>query len=339
VIHPKIAEVLASVPAPPPGPLDPEVLRAAEEAQVRPVEQRPAILGVADEMAHTEHREVPVRIYTPTSAPTYGLIIYMRGGAFFLGSLETHDEIARNLANATGHEVIAVDYRRAPEAAFPAGLQDCYAVVRWAVENGEQLCWDGEHLVIAGDSSGGNFVAGVAAMAHDDGFDAITAQVLYYLSLDLDFDTERYPSLRDNAEGYGLETAGLKPFNAFYLNSGADPADPLVSPIKRDNLSGLPPALIITAEHDPMRDEGELYGARLQAAGVPTVVRRFDGANHGFVQFFSWIPEYFEAFTETANFLKGLADEPGVGSDSDTGAQGAPKIDTVGTGHHGDDDD
>jgi len=155
-----------------------------------------------------------------------------------------------------------------------------------------------------GDSSGGNFVAAVAAMAHDDGFDRITNQVLFYPSLDLDFDVDRYASLRENAVGYGLETAGLRPFNACYLHSGADPADPLVSPIKRKDLRGLPPALIITGQYDPLRDEGELYGRRLREAGVDATVSRYAGAGHGFVQHFSWIPEYRRAFEETAAFLK-----------------------------------
>jgi acetyl esterase len=146
-------------------------------------------------------------------------------------------------------------------------------------------------------------VAAVAASAHDDGFSAITHQILFYPSLDLDFDVDRYPSLRENAEGYGLETAGLKPFNAFYLGSGADPADTLVSPIKRENLAGLPPALVITAEHDPLRDEGELYGRHLLEAGVEATVSRYAGANHGFVQNFAWIPEFYRAFEETGEFL------------------------------------
>jgi len=161
---------------------------------------------------------------------------------------------------SAARHVISVGYRLAPEAAFPAGLRDCYGVARWAAENGKSLKWDGATLAIAGDSSGGTFVAAVAAMARDDGFGRITHQVLYYPSLDLDFDQDRYASLRENAEGYGLETAALKPFNTFYIGSGADPADPPVSPIKRADLTGLPPALIITAEYDPLRDEGELYG-------------------------------------------------------------------------------
>jgi acetyl esterase len=145
-------------------------------------------------------------------------------------------------------------------------------------------------------------------MAQDDAVatgerSPITHQVLFYPSLDLDFDVDRYPSLRDNAEGYGLETAGLAPFNAFYINSGANPADPRVSPIKREDLSGQPPALIITAEYDPLRDEAELYGQRLREAGVDATVTRYAGANHGFVANFSWIPEYHRVFEETAAFL------------------------------------
>ena len=307
-LHPEIAKVLASLPAPPPGPLDPGAMRAAEEAMVPPPDQRPPLHAVEDTVARTPAGGVPVRIYTPGEADSYGLLVYVHGGAFFLGSLETHDHVARSLARSTGLKVVSVGYRRAPEAAFPAGLDDCYGVVRWAVDNGEDLAWDGTTLALAGDSSGGSFVAAVAAMAHDDAVasgrpEVVTHQVLLYPSLDLDFDVDRYASLRDNAVGYGLETAALKPFNAFYLESGADPDDPRVSPIKRHDLTGLPPALIVTAEHDPLRDEGELYGQRLREAGVDATVSRYPGAGHGFVQHFSWIPEYHRVFEETAAFL------------------------------------
>ncbi len=302
-LHPEIAKIVATLPAPPRGPIDPAVLRAGEEATVPPPEERLPLHAVEDATARTPVGDVPVRIYTPVEADSYGVLVYFHGGAFFLGSLDTHDHVARSLAKEAGLKVVSVGYRRAPEAAFPAGLEDCYAVVRWAAENGDSLGWDASTLAIAGDSSGGTFVAAVAAMAHDDGFDRISHQVLLYPSLDLDFDVDRYASLRENAEGYGLETAGLKPFNAFYLDSGADPADPLVSPIKREDLSGLPPALIVTAEHDPLRDEGELYGQRLREAGVEATVSRYAGANHGFVQNFSWIPDYYRVFEETAAFL------------------------------------
>ncbi|WP_326590851.1 alpha/beta hydrolase [Streptomyces brevispora] len=302
-LHPEIAKFLAGLPAPDGGPLDPVAMRTDEEAHVPPLEERLPLHAVEDVTARTASGEVPVRIYTPDEADSHGLLVYFHGGAFFLGSLETHDHVARSLARETALKVVSVGYRLAPEHAFPAGLDDAYAVVRWAAEEGSGLGWDGEMLAVAGDSSGGTFAAAVAAKAHDDGFHRITHQVLYYPSLDLDFDVDRYASLRENAVGYGLETAGLKPFNAFYLDSGADPADPLVSPVKRADLTGLPPALVVTGEFDPMRDEGELYGQRLREAGVAATVSRYDGAGHGFVQHFSWIPEYHRVFTETRDFL------------------------------------
>ncbi|MFF2324818.1 MULTISPECIES: alpha/beta hydrolase [unclassified Streptomyces] len=302
-LHPDIAKVLAGLPTPPEGPLDPVAMRAADEALVAPPTERLPLHSVEDVTARTASGEVPVRIYTPVEAESYGLLVYFHGGAFFLGSLETHDHVARSLAEETGLKVVSVGYRLAPEAAFPAGLDDCYAVVRWAAEQSESLAWDGRTLALAGDSSGGTFVAAVAATAHDDGFHRITHQVLYYPSLDLDFDVDRYASLRENAEGYGLETAGLKPFNAFYVDSGADPGNPRVSPIKRADLTGLPPALIVTGELDPLRDEGELYGRRLREAGVEATVSRYEGAGHGFVQHFSWIPDYHRVFAQTRDFL------------------------------------
>ncbi|MFC9949484.1 alpha/beta hydrolase [Streptomyces prasinus] len=256
-LHPEIAEFLAGLPAPAGGPLDPVAMRAADEAHVAPPEERLPLHAVEDVTARTASGEVPVRIYTPAEADRHGVLVYFHGGAFFLGSLDTHDHVARSLAKETGLKVVSVGYRLAPEAAFPAGLDDCYAVVRWVAEQGESLlAWDGTTLAVAGDSSGGTFAAAVAARAHDDGFDRITHQILYYPSLDLDFDVDRYASLRENAVGYGLETAGLKPFNAFYLDSGADPADPLVSPIKRADLGGLPPAHPRTPQLDPKSRHG-----------------------------------------------------------------------------------
>jgi acetyl esterase len=308
-LHPQIAEALRHLPGPPEGPLDPVAMRAADAAHVTPPADRLALHAVVDIAVDTAAGQVPVRVYTPQNTPSAGVIVYLHGGAFFLGSLDTHDHVARSLAKESHCTVVSVGYRLAPEACFPGGLDDCYAVLRWVAEQDDRLAGAGGILAVAGDSSGGTFAAAVAAMAHDAGFEGITHQVLYYPSLDLDFDVERYPSLRENATGYGMETAGLKPFNAFYLASGADPEDPLVSPIKRADLSGLPRALIITAEHDPLRDEGERYGQRLRDAGVQVTVHRYPGATHGFVQHFSWIPEYHQVFQETGAFVNG-ADAP-----------------------------
>ena len=230
-LHPEIAKVLATLPAPPPGPLDPAAMRAGEEAQVPPVEERLPLHAVEDTTAR--RRRATCRCgSTRRSRPTpTALLVYFHGGAFFLGSLDTHDHVARSLAKETGLKVVSVGYRLAPEAAFPAGLEDCYGVVRWAAEQGDEPA--------AGTARPSPSPATARAATSSPpsprwptttGSTAITHQVLFYPSLDLDFDVDRYASLRENAEGYGLETAGLKPFNAFYLDSGADPADPLVSP-------------------------------------------------------------------------------------------------------------
>ncbi|MFE7228108.1 alpha/beta hydrolase [Nocardioides sp. NPDC057577] len=297
-IHPEVAKVLATLPAPS-AVLDPVAMRAGEASHVPPLGDRLPIASVEDMSAG----DVPVRIYAD-STDASGVIVYFHGGAFFLGSLDTHDHVARHLARATGLKVVSVDYRLAPENEFPAGLHDCYAAVRWVQENGEKLGWDGSTLAVAGDSSGGTFAAVVAAMATDDGYDAVTHQILFYPSLDLDFDETRYPSLVENATGYGLETAGLKPFNAFYLDSGADPDNPLVSPIKRTSFEGLPKALVVTAEFDPLRDEGERYAQRLREAGIEVNAVRWEGANHGFVQNFSQIPEFAQVFETITEFLR-----------------------------------
>lgn len=283
-LHPEIARALATLATektPAPGPLDPAAMRAAEP-----------IPPVTVELESVEDRlvgGVPVRLYAPVDAT--GVLVYLHGGAYFLGSLDTHDHVARSLAAETGRTVVSVGYRLAPEHRFPAGLDDCRTVLRWAVENLGPVA-------LVGDSSGGGLAAALADL------DGVTHQVLFYPSLDLDFTTDAYPSRAENAEGHGLETAALAPFNAFYLDSGADPADPLVSPITRADLTGLPPALIVTAEHDPLRDEAERYGERLRAAGVPARVSRYAGAGHGFVVHFAWLPEYHRAFTETAEFLR-----------------------------------
>lgn len=273
------------------------------EAHLPPLAERLPLHSVEDVVAKTVVGDVPVRVYAADASEKYGVLVYFHGGAFFSGSLETHDAIARSLAKASGYKVVSVGYRLAPEFAYPAGLHDCYAVVRWIVEHPAAVQWDGKRLALAGDSSGANFVAAVTAMAHDDGLNVITKQVLLYPSVDLDFDLDRYPSLRENAVGYGLETVTLKPFNSSYFDSGAKPEDPLVSPIKRVDLTGLPPALVITAEYDPLRDEGEAYARRLEEAGVDVQMTRYAGATHGFVQHFGWLPEYQVVFDEVAAFL------------------------------------
>lgn len=305
-LHPEIANIVEQIPPASTTPPDPVAVRAAEAEQVKPRDDREPRLGLVDDIsATTPHGEVPVRIYADDpDADDYALIIYFHGGAFFSGSLDTHDHVARSLAKETGAKVVSVGYSLAPEAAFPTALTECFGVVQWAVQHSDDLKWDHQTLALAGDSSGGNFVAAVTFLAQDAEFEHITHQILYYPSVDLDFDQDRWPSLQENAEGYGLEYNGLAPFNSFYLDNGADPADPLVSPIKRPVLSGLPTALVVTAGYDPLRDEGVAYAEKLREAGVNVTHLPYDNANHGFVANFSWIPEFYDVFRRTAEFLE-----------------------------------
>ena len=302
-VHPQIAAFLATLP--PSDDQAPDVAgwRAMGEAHLPPLAERLPLAVVEDRVVQTAAGDVPVRLYRASEAGAPGLVVYLHGGAFFSGSLATHDAIARSIAAESGWAVLSVGYRLAPEAAFPAGLDNRNDVLRWVVDHAAELGWAGDRLALAGDSSGGTFVAALTARAHDDGFDRVTHQVLLYPSVDLDFDVDRYPSLRENATGKGLETVALRPHNSFYLASGADPADPQVSPIKRAELSGLPQALVITAEFDPLRDEGEAYARRLEEAGVPVTLHRYEGATHGFVQHFGWLPEYQPVFAEIGEFL------------------------------------
>ncbi|MFC2947609.1 alpha/beta hydrolase [Virgibacillus sediminis] len=305
-LHPEIKKAFESMPkSDEPLKIIPEEQRKFMNEPVLPLEKRVQVHAVEDRTVPTFEADIPVRIYTPKDKGSYPILMYFHGGAFFSGNLESHDEIVRPIAMESGYKVISVDYRLAPEHPYPAALEDCYNVTKWVAEHKEELNWDGEHLAVAGDSSGGNLAAAISLMARDRKEFTITNQVLYYPSLDLDFiDESRYPSLTENSKGYGLETDALPEFNSFYLSGGADPNDPLVSPIKEENLKNLPPALVITAEHDPLRDEGELFADNLRKSGVHVETKRYKGAVHGFLGKWTHLDEYKDVYQRTGEFLK-----------------------------------
>jgi acetyl esterase len=223
-----------------------------------------------------------VRVYTPAGEGPRPLLVYFHGGGWTIGNVELGDAPCRALANAAGAVVVSVEYRLGPEHKFPAPLEDCYtatAWAAWAAEHApEEVGGDPERLVVLGDSAGGNLAAVVALMARDRGGPRIAQQVLIYPVTDHRFDT---PSYRDNAEGYLLTREAMRWFWGHYLADEADGRNPYASPLRAADLAGLPPALIVTCEYDPLRDEGEAYGERLRAAGVPVTVRRYDEMIHG----------------------------------------------------------
>jgi len=222
---------------------------------------------------------VKVRVYTPEGPGPFPALVFFHGGGFVIGDLDSHDHVCRELAGGTGLVVVSVDYRLAPEHRFPAGIEDAMAVTRWVCAQASALGVDPARVAVGGDSAGGNFAAVIARRMRDEGQVRIAAQLLVYPATRLDDVTT--PSMVENAVGYRLERADMDWFRSLYLASDADGLNPDVSPLLARNLEGLAPALVQTCEYDPLRDEGEDYGKALEAAGVPTVVQRYDGTIHG----------------------------------------------------------
>lgn len=245
--------------------------------------------------------ELPVRIYSPETPAPRPLIVYFHGGGFVICSIDTHDGTCRRLANATGATVVSVEYRLAPEHPFPAPADDCYAAAVWAHEHAAELGGDAARLVVAGDSAGGNLAAVTALRARDEGAPPITCQILVYPVIDAACNS---PSFATNGEGLFLEASTMRWFWQQYLGTGGDGRHQYASPCRARDLSGLPPAVIVTAEYDPLRDEGEAYAERLRAWGVETTAHRYEGMIHGFWSMPMLFPEADEAMTAIASDLR-----------------------------------
>ena len=237
------------------------------------------IAGVEDRRIPGPAGEIPVRIYRPDGKAPLPALVYFHGGGWVIGSLETHDGSCRDLANRVGCLVVSVDYRLAPEHRYPAAAEDCFAATKWVAENAAALGVDPKRIAIGGDSAGGNLTAAVALMARDRRGPALRHQLLIYPVTDADFTRASY---RENAEGYLLTTKAMEWFWGHYVPDAAQRKEAYASPLQAKDLAGLPPAFVITAEYDPLRDEGEAYATRLQEAGVRTMAKRYDGAIHGF---------------------------------------------------------
>ncbi len=264
--------------------------------------------GEPEAVAHVEDRmipgpagEIPVRIYRPEAREKLPALVYYHGGGFVLCNLDTHDGVCRSLANSAGCAVVSVDYRLAPEHRFPAAPEDCHAALCWVAEHGAEIGVDPSRIAVGGDSAGGNLGAVVAQMARDRGGPPLRFQLLVYPVADCRFDTASY---RDNGEGYFLTANMMKWFWKQYLADPADAANPYASPLRARDLFGLPPGLCITAEMDPLRDEGEAYAARLREAGVAVPTRRYDGVFHGFFGMGALIEQGKHAVAEAASALR-----------------------------------
>jgi acetyl esterase len=288
-------------------------LEAQIPAQVRPARMERAKLvgGAAVPLARVEDiaipgadGPIPARLYAAHDGGIHPALVYFHGGGFVFGNLETHDTICRALAHESGAVVISVDYRLAPEHKFPAAVEDAYAATLWVAANAPALGIDARRIAVGGDSAGANLATVVAIRCRDAGGPPLAAQVLLYPVTDSSsLDKGSYLEF---AQGYGLTRAAMDWFGKHYLGSAEDGRNPEASPLLAPNLAGLPPALVITAEFDPLRDEGEEYAERLRQAGVAVTFERYAGMIHGFVAMRGVISGGDRAIRQAAGFLRDL---------------------------------
>jgi acetyl esterase len=259
------------------------------------------VAAVKDRHLDTDGGPVPARVYWPAAAGDAAPIVcYFHGGGWVFMGVETHDRVCRRLANASGAIVVSVEYRLAPEHRFPAPLDDCSAAIRWLADHGAELRGDPTRLAVAGDSAGGNLSAAAALRARTEG-PPLAAQALVYPACDAAGDTASYET---NGEGFLLTARDMRWFWECYLGPGGDPDDPYASPLRAADLGRLPPTIVITAEYDPLRDEGEELARRLDGADVPVELHRFDGMLHGFLGMDAWVPEADSAMARLGSFLR-----------------------------------
>ncbi|GAB2888539.1 alpha/beta hydrolase [Myroides odoratimimus subsp. xuanwuensis] len=234
--------------------------------------------------------DIPARVYRPAGEGARPTVVYLHGGGFVIGDLESHDPSCRRIARDADAVVVAVDYRLAPEHRFPAAPEDALAAVTWVADRLADFGGD-QRLGVAGDSAGGNLATGVAQVLPD----RVTAQLLIYPVTDM---LGEHASRVENAEGYFLDSATMQWFGIQYASPGIDPLDPRLSPLHAKSLAGLPPAVVVTAEFDPLRDEGELYAAKLAEAGVHVDQVRYDGMIHGFAEMGIFSPAAADAVAD-----------------------------------------
>jgi acetyl esterase len=232
---------------------------------------------------------IPVRIYRPIAllSDPAPVIVFAHGGGWFRCTLDDYDKPCRSLANATGCVLASVDYRLAPEFKFPTPLDDYYAALTWVAANAQSIGADPDRLIAAGDSAGGNLAAAATSMARDRNGPRIAHQLLFYPVTNFGFDTGSYEAF---ATSYMLTRAAMKACWSYYLADIADGTRPYASPLRCQNLAGLPSATILTAEFDPLRDEGEQYARKLCEAGVATDLHRLPGMIHVCIHFLGMAP-------------------------------------------------
>jgi len=278
-----------------------EARRRIVEAMHDVEPEREPIHHVEDRTIAVDGGEIAVRIYRPSADDGLPVVVFFHGGGWVLCDLDSHDAMARRMANTSGCIVVATDYRLAPEYRFPTAANDCYAALCWAAENASTFGGDPSRLAVFGDSAGGNLAAAVAQMARDTGTPNLRLQILAYPVIDAACDTTSHRTI---GRDYMLWTEEVQWTWQQYLSKPADGDHPYASPSRAASLAGLAPALVITPEFDPLRDEGEAYARALDAAGVPTQHTRYDGMFHSFLTFTNLLPAADRAHEQIADALR-----------------------------------
>lgn len=259
------------------------------------------IHSVQDERVPGPAGDIPVRIFTPTDEEPLPAVVYIHGGGFAVGSVDTYDAVCRRLANAVGCIVVSVDYRLAPEHKFPAGLEDAYAAATWVIANGAAWGIDTGRVAVAGDSAGGNLATVVCQLARDRGDPTFVLQLLIYPNVDHEFER---PSMIEFGQGYTISVDDMHWFWSHYVDGPSDLENPYVVPMRAKSLSGLPPAHIVSAGYDFLRDENEDYGRKLADDGVRVTITRYPGMVHGFFSMGGMLDEADVALAEVSDALR-----------------------------------
>jgi acetyl esterase len=271
-----LLDQMAALNAPPIHTLTPELVRIGIKMQLANATEEPeSVAQVVNRTIPGPAGEIPIKIYTPAGSGPFPALVFFHGGGWVICDLDTHDSLCRSLCNGADCIVVSLDYCLAPEHKFPAAPEDCYAATQWVAGHAAEINAKPGKIAI-----GGNLTAVVAQMVRDQGGPRLALQLLIYPATDFTFDG---PSIHENGQDYFLNIDDMNWFTSYYLNSDADKKNPLASPMQSDNLRGLPTALVITGEYDPLRDEGEAYGKRLKEAGVPVTISRYNGVIHGFL--------------------------------------------------------
>lgn len=296
---------LAASDLPPVESLTPREARLQMEAGSLMLGRLPAVGRVEDKTIPGPAGPIRARLTAPEGTEPLPALVYFHGGGWVTGSLFSHGHLCRALTLAANIAVIAIDYRLAPEAPFPAAVDDADAATNWIAHNALELGLDPGRLAVGGDSAGGTLAAVVARRLRDRGGPTLKSQLLLYPATDADFETESY---RANAEGYMLTRAAMQWFWDQYVPDPAQRLDPDASPLRTSHFEGLPPAIVVTTEFDPLRDEGDAYAEKLTAAGVPVVHLRYDGMIHGFLRRYKLLDRGQAALDEIAHALRKFLD-------------------------------